>query len=280
MQLPQRSVLTFATSRTNMLQIENFNPFYFSEVETMLKAKFGNQQGMDGTIVVLGSNDSNITPEQWRQQHPGSRLVVFNLEQLYKGSPWLTNKVLAWLKGADEIWDYDVENINFLYAIGIRASYVPMEYTEELKYTSVYNGPKDIDVLFYGAPTDRRLKILQSWMGMSQKHAVTMVATGISGKLLEHYIHRSKIILNLHAFEGSYRQEQVRIFVPVINGCCVVSENSSRNEFSTAIVESSTKGMNATLKNLLKSGDWEKVGKNAPETYKIHCSNRFRSGLR
>lgn len=263
-----------------MFTVESFNPFVFADVETMLKAKFGTMAGLDNTVVVLGSSIAQITPEQFRQQHLGMRLVVYNLEQLFKGSPWLNNKTLAWLRAADEVWDYDTENINFLYANGIKASYVPMEYCEELKFTSVYNGPKDIDVLFYGAPTDRRLKILQNWMGMSQHHAVTIIATGISGKLLEHYIHRSKIILNLHAFDNVYRQEQVRIFVPVINGCCVVSENSTRNEFATSIVESSTRGMNNTLKNLLKSGDWEKVGKNAPDTYKIHCSNRFRSGLR
>lgn len=263
-----------------MFTIESYNPFVFADVETMLYAKYGKTPGMENTIVVLGSSISKITPEQFRQQHLGMRLVVYNLEQLFKGSPWLNNKTIAWLRAADEVWDYDVENINFLYSIGIRASYVPMEYTEELKFTSVYNGPKDIDVLFYGAPTDRRLKILQSWMGTSQHHAVTIIATGISGQLLEHYIQRSKIILNLHAFDNTYRQEQVRIFVPVINGCCVVSEQSSRNEFSTAIVESSTRNLNNTLKTLIKSGDWEKVGMNAPDTYKIHCNNRFRSGLK
>lgn len=263
-----------------MFTIENYNPFVFADVETMLRAKFANTAGMDNTVVVLGSGISKLTPEQFKQQHLGMRLVVYNLEQLFKGSPWLNNKTMAWLAAADEVWDYDIENINFLYANGIRASYVPMEYTEELKFTSTFTGQKDIDVLFYGAPTDRRLKILQSWMGMSQHHAVTMIATGISGKLLEHYIYRSKIILNLHAFENAYRQEQVRMFVPVINGSCVVSEQSTRNEFSTAIVESTTRNLNSTLKTLLKSGDWERVGMNAPDTYKIHCSNRFRSGLR
>ena len=263
-----------------MFTVENYNQFVFADVEAMLKARYSTMPGMENTVVVLGSNVSMLTPEQFRSQHMGMRMVVYNLEQLFKGSPWLTNKTLAWLRAADEVWDYDTENLNFLYANGIRASYVPMEYCEALKYTSVYNGPKDIDVLFYGAPTDRRLKILQSWMGMSQHHAVTVIATGISGKLLEHYIHRSKIILNLHAFDKVYRQEQVRMFVPVINGCCVVSESSTRNEFATSIVESSTRNMNSTLKTLLKSGDWEKVGMNAPDAYRIHCDNRFRSGLR
>lgn len=263
-----------------MFTVESYNKFVFADVEAMLMAKYANMPGMESTVVVLGAGLSKVAPEQFRQQHLGMRVIVYNLEQLFKGSPWLTANLFNWMKFADEVWDYDVENINFLQENGIRALYVPMEYCESLKYTSIYNGPKDIDVLFYGAPTDRRLKILQSWMGISQHHAVTMVATGISGKLLEHFIHRSKIILNLHAFEGVYRQEQVRMFVPVINGCCVVSENSSRNEFSKAIVESSTKGINQTLKNLIKSGDWEKVAANAAETYKLHCANRFRSNLR
>jgi len=263
-----------------MFTVESFNKFVFADIEKMLMSKYGTTPGFESTVVVLGATLAKITPEQFRQQHLGMRVVVYNLEQLFKGSPWVNQTNLAWIRFADEVWDYDVENIAFLNANGIRASYVPMEYCDELRYNTVFNGPKDIDVLFYGAPTDRRLKIIQSWMGLSQHKAVTVIATGIGGALLENYIRRSKIILNLHAYEGIYRQEQVRMFVPVINGCCVVSETSSRNEFSKAIVESSTRGMNQTLKTLIKSGDWEKVAQNAAETYKVHCQNRFRSNLR
>lgn len=256
-----------------MLIVESFNQYVFADVKVLLEAKYASDPAFSNVNIVLGHNVSSMTPEQYRAKNPGRKIIVYNMEQLYRGSYWVNESTMHWYLTADEVWDYDTENILFFNQHGIKASYHPMEYNDAL----LYNMPpveKDIDVLFYGSLTDRRMKILQNWISMSMYHATTIMATGIKEDKLIDFIRRSKIILNLHAFQGLARQEQVRMFVPVINGACVVSEMSNVNEFGQAIVEARAEMIPTNLKNLLKTGDWEKVGANAPLVYKAHCATR------
>ena len=77
----------------------------------------------------------------------------------------------------------------------------------------------------------------------------------------------SKIILNLHTYDV-FRQEQVRIFYPVINGRCVVSENSDDNHFSDSIIIDNYDTLPKTLNMLLSTGKWYDVANSASEKYK------------
>lgn len=257
-----------------MITVDSFNDYVFTEVKQWLCNKYANVKEMDNSCVVLGSAASKMLPQQYRATRPGCRVIVYNLEQLFPGSVWANQFTFDWLKQADEIWDYDLDNIRYLGSFGLRAKYVPLEYTTAVMYETKAPEEKDIDVLFYGAPTNRRMKLLQAWMGMSQYHAKTVIATGIRGQDLVNYIQRSKIILNLHAFDGVMRQEQVRMFTPVINNCCVVSEKSERNEFGMSIIETDSKNINVTLKTLIKTGNWASYAAAAGDNYKIFCSGR------
>lgn len=256
-----------------MATVDSYNPYVFDEVKKLLESKYSGNSAFDNTTIILGSNVCPVTPEEYRATHPGQKIIVYNMEQLFRGSYWVNDKTMHWFVCADEVWDYDIENVQFFKAHGIKAFYRPMEYNECMLY-GLPTVKKDIDVLFYGGLTDRRMKILQSWIQLSQHHATTVIATGIKGTQLAEYVMRSKIVLNLHAYPNIARQEQVRMFTPVINGICVVSEKSNYNEFGQSIVESSTKGINLSLKNLLKSGEWMKVAANAPLAYKAHCGTR------
>ena len=71
------------------------------------------------------------------------------------------------------------------------------------------------------------------------------------------------IILNIHAYEGNNRQEQVRMFYPVINGACVVSERSARNYMDGCITECPLQYIPETIENILKNDMWKKLGDNA-----------------
>jgi hypothetical protein len=87
-----------------MFTIENYNPFVFADVETMLRAKFANTAGMDNTVVVLGSSISKLTPEQFKQQHLGRQaghakgILVHPLEEHGRLSAEKT--VILMLRGA------------------------------------------------------------------------------------------------------------------------------------------------------------------------------------
>ena len=69
--------------------------------------------------------------------------------------------------------------------------------------------------------------------------------------------------LNIHAYEGNNRQEQVRMFYPVINGACVVSERSARNYMDGCITECPLQYIPETIENILKNDMWKKLGDNA-----------------
>ena len=122
---------------------------------------------------------------------------------------------------------------------------------------------KDVDVLFYGYLTERRSKLLTQIANAGCNKWATTITMGISGENLAKWIGRSKIILNIHAYDNNNRQEQVRMFYPVINGACVVSEQSARNYLDGCITECPLRYLPETIDNILANGMWKKLGDNA-----------------
>ena len=249
------------------------NKVVFSEVERMLHALHDSDRAYDDTVVVLGYNVAKYLPSKLRRDYPGKKLVVYQLEQLFDRSKWVNEHTYRWLKGADEIWEYDLSNMEWLTRNGFRPLYRPMEYCAALR--EFVASDKDIDILFYGYPTRRRMAIVGALMEKTWTSYSTVWATGVTGKNLQDLLGRSRIVLNLHAFDEDCRQEQVRIFYPVINGCCVVSEKSPHNEFGKAIVVCDTNKIAPTLKHVLDHGLWKTVGDSAPEVYRKHCEERL-----
>ena len=255
------------------MKIYSMNDVVFTDIARLLMAKYGKDAAFDKCVVVLGYNLPQCTPESVRAKFPGHRIIIYQLEQLFNGSKWATQHAYNWLKTADEIWDYDLDNIEWLHKSGFRPKFMPLFFSDALR--EIEHVEKDIDVLFYGSPTQRRMQFMSYWMMKSCFKYTTVFATGVQGEKLQHFIGRSKIILNLHAFDNDSRQEQVRLFYPIINNCCVVSEASHRNYFGKSIVECKTlKEIPDTLHGLLDSGDWEKIAKSAAETYRKHCDER------
>src|SRR5947199_402031 len=78
---------------------------------------------------------------------PGS--IIYNLEQIYEGSPWLTPALLEVLR-AHTVWDYSAANIEALARLGIAARYAPVGYIPSLTRIPPAPAP-DIDVLFHAA---------------------------------------------------------------------------------------------------------------------------------
>lgn len=255
------------------MKILSMNQFVFSEVSRLLVAKYGKNPAFDKVLFVLGYNLPNCKPDEIKAKFPDYKIIIYQLEQLFDGSKWATQHVYNWLQRADEVWDYDLDNIEWLKKSGFSPIFKPMEYCNDL--CDITHTDKDVDVLFYGYPTDRRMKFMQYWMGKSCYKYTTAFITGVQGDKLKEWIARSKIILNIHAFPEDSRQEQVRLFYPVINGCCVVSEISHRNYFGKSIVEcNSPDNIVTTMHTLLDTGEWEHIAANAPSVYNIHCDAR------
>lgn len=252
------------------------NKVVFAEVERMLHALHDGDSSYDDTVVVLGYNVAKYLPQDLRDKYPGKKIVVYQLEQLFDGSKWVNQHMANWLNGADAIWEYDLSNLAWLKRNGFDAEYRPMCYSDALRDISMADD-RDIDILFYGYPTPRRMRIMAYLMGCTWTSKSLIWATGVSGAKLRDLISRAKVILNVHAFDKECRQEQVRLFYPIINGACVISEKSPHNEFGKSVIVSDIGNMpkfGATITHVLDKGIWKQFGSDAPEVYKRHCEER------
>lgn len=159
---------------------------------------------------LLDSKSANIIPDN---------TIILNTEQLSEeiGS-WNAN-ILFWLKRF-EAWDYSKKNIANIIASGLPApKHLVLGYHPSLK-TIKKEKVQDIDVLFYGSMNERRRFILQGLAdkGLSIKHLF-----GVYGSERDHWISRSRIVLNMHFFNSKIF-EIVRCFYLMINEKVVVSE--------------------------------------------------------
>src|SRR5262252_9968194 len=113
----------------------------------------------DRRHIVLGSN---LLPGYALPLAPDA--ILYNLEQIQEGSPWLQPELLALLRRYP-VWDYSPSNAAALAALGIRVvRVVPVAYTKELTRIEHAADP-DIDVLFVGSVNARRKKILERLAG-------------------------------------------------------------------------------------------------------------------
>ncbi|HDR4303880.1 TPA: glycosyltransferase family 1 protein, partial [Bacillus anthracis] len=151
--------------------------------------------------------------------------IIYNLEQLYDGSPYAHPLYLILLKDR-VIWDYSKQNIEWLKqkGVGKEIKHVGMNYapTLEIKKEAFEDEiTEDIDILFIGALNPRRqaifdqLKIVAPNLNIVFKNN----AWGIARNEL---IARSKIILNIH-FYLSGILETPRVSYAVANKKFIIS---------------------------------------------------------
>jgi len=172
-----------------------------------------------------------------------------------------------WLKKADKIWEYDLDNLQFLNSLGYEATYRPLKYSENIKRLK-RQVDRSIDVLFYGSMNDRRKQIIQHIEKLGYKVKTTICW----GEQLWNFIQRSKLVLNCHYYEIGI-QEQVRIFELLSNDICVISEKSRRNYFGDLITEfDNMKDLEKKLKYLIDQDGW-KLYENISEKYKTYFSD-------
>lgn len=161
-------------------------------------------------------------------------LIVYNLEQLSGGSPFVTPAYLKLLERYP-VWDYSVRNIAALRALfpgKAAVRHVPIGFVSEL--TRIPKQPnEDIDVLFYGSLNDRRRYVLDALRetGLAVHHAF-----GVYGQTRDALIARAKVVLNMH-FYPSQVFEIVRVSYLLANSKAVVSEGGPDTEIDQDLVD-------------------------------------------
>lgn len=256
----------------------------FKPVTILLDEYYGSKSEFDKYFVMFGYN----LPDS---EHPrpfmtilneakanGYAVVIYQLEQLFRSSYWVNPMAIERLNAADEVWEYDYENIWFMVdhmKIASKIKFRPMLYSETIK--TVTHKPakeKDIDILYYGGMNEYRQTALTFIQKNIQPYKIEFIQN-VWGADLDEYIARAKIVLNLHFFPDN-RQEQVRMFQLVSNGCCVVSEYSEANHMGTSILNVEIDNIPAVCRELLRTGAWNQFGINAMKHYKHLTSEYYR----
>ncbi len=178
------------------------------------EAELGSDPGAPGRRhVVLGAH---LLPHAGQRLREGA--ILYNLEQVQRGSPWLTPTLLDLYRNFP-LWDYSQVNADALERMGVpRPTVVPVGWMPQL--TRIPPGEEDIDVLFYGSINARRRAVLAELEGRGVRvHA----AFGVYGAARDRLVARSRIVLNVHHYEAKVF-EIVRVSYLLANRRVVVSE--------------------------------------------------------
>lgn len=176
-----------------------------------------NQLSSSDLTILLGWN--LLSPDVLKHLPPTA--IIYNLEQLHEGSPWLQPTSMDIFKRDVVIWDYSKQNIRFFESKGItNVHYMPVGYVPEL--TRIRRAPKDIDVFHYGSLNERRQAILEQ---LKQKGLTVYAPFGLYGKERDSAIARAKVVVNVHFYETNMF-ETVRVSYLLSNRVAVVSEES------------------------------------------------------
>jgi hypothetical protein len=133
------------------------------------------------------------------------------------------------------IWDYSQRNIAVWRKLSPRHPpvHVPIGWAPTLE--RVASGvDKNIDVLFYGMPSNTRLQLIGDLAAAGHK---TVFACGLYGAARDDLIARSKIVLNINLYDQSRVFEIVRVSYLLGNGKAVVSDVYPESDIDADIRE-------------------------------------------
>lgn len=152
------------------------------------------------------------------------KYIVFQMEQTIN-SRWFDYNYYTILENSQSILDYSIDNIEYLRSEfkiqNKQLYYIPIDYINE------YDAGKEkqnetYDVLFYGDPNcDRRQEILSE---ISKFFNIKIISDTFGPKLYEEIL-KSKIIINIHYYEGALL-ETTRIWECLSLNRLIISEKS------------------------------------------------------
>lgn len=227
-------------------------------LEQMVEENYVTEENEDDYLVFGIVNYWNI--ERIKQEYLANvtyrKLIIYQLEPLNSNHWWPAEHIIENIRGADEIWDYDLENVEILQAHGFDPKFRPCRYTKSLKRIQTVDDPK-IDLLFYGSPTESRFNhfiYLCHNKKFEYNHAWM---SGIQGESLDYFLENSKIVLNWATHYTNSRQAQTRIFDLLLNDKCIISQEASINYFGDSIIQFDTyQNMMYKIETVLKHNFW------------------------
>lgn len=247
------------------IQIYSLRNRYFHNIINFILEHYDQEYYAD-TVFLLSAVLRDHPFEKFKTA--GKRVIVYNWEQLMDGNQHLNVKeLIEQISKAEEVWDYDELNIEYLSYFDIKAEFHPFKYTKSLKVIKPVENP-EIDLLFYGYLTNFRLEQLKA-VCPSLYHDYSFVTlSGCEHEFQNQLIANSKIILNLHSMYPFHRQEQEKIGFCLINKKCVLSDASQKNYFGKAIVERNLRDIGTTVQWLLEEDRYKEIGERGERIFK------------
>jgi hypothetical protein len=175
-----------------------------------------NTFGPEGVNIVLGAH--LLDRAQAGLLSPDT--IVYNVEQIDPASSWWHGGLPVAVERC-VVWDYSRRNLEQIRGLtaNARLHHVPLGYVPQL--TRIHPAAvADIDVLFYGAPNDRRERVLRALRAAGL--AVTSVF-GTYGPDRDALIARAKVVLNVHYYPSRVF-EAARVTYLLANRKAVVAE--------------------------------------------------------
>ncbi len=155
--------------------------------------------------------------------------ICYQMEQTIN-SRWLTDRYIKVLENAQAVLDYSCVNIEFFNKyeeIKNKLYYVPMGISSDEVSNLPMSKNQDIDVLFYGdINCDRRKKIIDE-LG---KTFNVCVESDLFGEEMHDVIERSKVVINIHYYEGALLETPRIAEILSIGTSIIVSERSNDSD--------------------------------------------------
>ncbi len=154
--------------------------------------------------------------------------TVVQMEQTVS-TYWMTQEYLNILRNAYAVFDYSLVNINYFSqdpSIASKLYYLPVDCSTK-PIVEQYDGEKEYDVLFYGAPyIERRQKMLDR---LKEKYNVKIICDKFGPELYAE-MQKAKVVINIHYYANALL-ETTRIYETLsVGSSIVVSERSSDPE--------------------------------------------------
>lgn len=162
-------------------------------------------------------------------QNLGSEAIYVNMEQIFGLE--IANMGPAYKIFAEKstIWEYCPLNFEKWRQLGAqKVESLPICYYPGL--TRLSDTEQDIDVLFYGIPAPQRIRALVDVCARGLK---CIYACGLYGEARDGLIARSKIVLNVNAYEASRLFEIVRVSYLLANHKAVVADIHPNSQVET-----------------------------------------------
>jgi hypothetical protein len=147
--------------------------------------------------------------------------IIYNFEQIGDTPVERLNPSIRVVAERFRVWDYSQSNLEGWASAGAqqRAIHVPVGWAPILSRIEKRRD-QDIDVLFYGSPSESRLSILTE---LSNRGATCLFVCGMYGAARDELIARAKVVLNVNKHQAKIF-EIVRVSYLMANAKAVVAD--------------------------------------------------------